>query len=118
MVLLGVKLNIDEFIRVRIWFINIEVINFSNLLYGVFLENILFNNIIESEEVRKNLVSFINFFDDFIIDIEVEKIFVIDENDKDNYRVFIIYKFDKGILIVRIFMNEELLGIKKMFFLY
>lgn len=118
LVSLGAKLNIDEFIRVRTWFINTEVINFSNSLYGAFLENILPNNIIESEEVRKNLVSFINSFDDSIIDIEVEKISAIDENDKDNYRVFTIHKSDKGTLTARISMNEESSGTKKMFSLY
>ena len=115
---LGAKLNIDEFIRVRTWFINTEIINFSNSLYGAFLENILPNNIIESEEVRKNLVSFINSFDDSIIDIEVEKISAIDENDKDNYRVFTIHKSDKGTSTARISMNEESSGTKKMFSLY
>ncbi|MDH2314447.1 ATP/GTP-binding protein [Fusobacterium nucleatum] len=118
LVSLGAKLNIDEFIRVRTWFINTEVINFSNSLYGAFLENILPNNIIESEEVRKNLVSFINSFDDSIIDIEVEKISAIDENDKDNYRVFTIHKSDKGTSTARISMNEESSGTKKMFYLY
>ena len=118
LVSLGAKLNIDEFIRVRTWFINTEVINFSNSLYGAFLENILPNNIIESEEVRKNLVSFINSFDDSIIDIEGEKISAIDENDKDNYRVFTIHKSDKGTSTARISMNEESSGTKKMFSLY
>ena len=118
LVSLGAKLNIDEFIRVRTWFINTEVINFSNSLYGAFLKNILPNNIIESEEVRKNLVSFINSFDDSIIDIEVEKISAIDENDKDNYRVFTIHKSDKGTSTARISMNEESSGTKKMFSLY
>lgn len=118
LVSLGAKLNIDEFIRVRTWFINTEVINFSNSLYGAFLENILPNNIIESEEVRKNLVSFINSFDDSIIDIEVEKISAIDENDKYNYRVFTIHKSDKGTSTARISMNEESSGTKKMFSLY
>ena len=118
LVSLGAKLNINEFIRVRTWFINAEVINFSNSLYGVFLENTLPDNIIESEEVRKNLVSFINSFDDSIIDIEVEKISAIDENDKDNYRVFTIHKSDKGTSTARISMNEESSGTKKMFSLY
>ena len=118
LVSLGAKLNIDEFIRVRTWFINTEVINFSNSLYGALLENILPNNIIESEEVRKNLVSFINSFDDSIIDIEVEKISAIDENDKDNYRVFTIHKSDKETSTARISMNEESSGTKKMFSLY
>ena len=118
LVSLGAKLNIDEFIRVRTWFINTEIINFSNSLYGAFLENILPNNIIESEEVRKNLISFINSFDDSIIDIEVEKISAIDENDKDNYRVFTIHKSDKGTSTARISMNEESSGTKKMFSLY
>lgn len=118
LVSLGAKLNIDEFIRVRTWFINTEVINFSNSLYGALLENILPNNIIESEEVRKNLVSFINSFDDSIIDIEVEKISAIDENDKDNYRVFTIHKSDKGTSTARISMNKESSGTKKMFSLY
>ncbi|ASG27648.1 ATP/GTP-binding protein [Fusobacterium polymorphum] len=118
LVSLGAKLNIDDFIRVRTWFINTEVINFSNSLYGALLENILPNNIIESEEVRKNLISFINSFDDSIIDIEVEKISAIDENDKDNYRVFTIHKSDKGTSTARISMNEESSGTKKMFSLY
>ncbi|WDA43297.1 MULTISPECIES: AAA family ATPase [Fusobacterium] len=118
LVSLGAKLNIEEFIRVRTWFINTEVINFSNSLYGAFLKNILPNNIIESEEVRKNLVSFINSFDDSIIDIEVEKISAIDENDKDNYRVFTIHKSDKETSTARISMNEESSGTKKMFSLY
>ena len=118
LVSLGAKLNIDEFIRVRTWFINTEVINFSNSLYGAFLENILPNNIIESEEVRKNLVSFINSFDDSIIDIEVEKISAIDESDSDNYRVFTVHKSDKGTSTARISMNEESSGTKKMFSLY
>ena len=118
LVSLGAKLNIDDFIRVRTWFINAEVINFSNSLYGIFLENTLLDNIIESEKVRKNLVSFINSFDDTIIDIEVEKISAIDENDKDNYRVFTIHKSDKGTSTARISMNEESSGTKKMFSLY
>ena len=118
LVSLGAKLNINEFIRVRTWFINAEVINFSNSLYGVFLENTLPDNIIESEEVRKNLVSFINSFDDSIIDIEVEKISVIDESDSDNYRVFTVHKSDKETSVARISMNEESSGTKKMFSLY
>ena len=118
LVSLGAKLNIDEFIRVRTWFINTEVINFSNSLYGAFLENILPNNIIESEKVRKNLVSFINSFDDTIIDIEVEKISAIDESNSDNYRVFTVHKSDKGTSTARISMNEESSGTKKMFSLY
>ena len=118
LVSLGAKLNIDEFIRVRTWFINTEVINFSNSLYGVLLENTLPNNIFESEEVRKNLVNFINSFDDSIIDIEVEKISAIDENDNDNYRVFTIHKSDKETSTARISMNEESSGTKKMFSLY
>ena len=118
LVSLGAKLNIDDFIRVRTWFINAEVINFSNSLYGIFLENTLPDNIIESEKVRKNLVSFINSFDDSIIDIEVEKISAIDESDSDNYRVFTVHKSDKGTSTARISMNEESSGIKKMFSLY
>ena len=118
LVSLGAKLNINEFIRVRTWFINAEVINFSNSLYGVFLENTLPDNIIESEEVRKNLVSFINSFDDSIIDIEVEKISAIDESDSDNYRVFTVHKSDKETYVAKISMNEESSGTKKMFSLY
>ena len=118
LVSLGAKLNINEFIRVRTWFINAEVINFSNSLYGVFLENTLPDNIIESEEVRKNLVSFINSFDDSIIDIEVEKISAIDESDSDNYRVFTVHKSDKETSVAKISMNEESSGTKKMFSLY
>ena len=118
LVSLGAKLNIEEFIRVRTWFINTEVINYSNSLYGAFLENILPNNLIESEDVRKDLVSFINSFDDSIIDIEVEKISAIDENDNDNYRVFTIHKSDKETSTARISMNEESSGTKKMFSLY
>ena len=118
LVSLGAKLNIDDFIRVRTWFINAEVINFSNSLYGIFLENTLLDNIIESEKVRKNLVSFINSFDDTIIDIEVEKISAIDESDSDNYRVFTVHKSDKGTSTARISMNEESSGTKKMFSLY
>lgn len=118
LVSLGAKLNIDDFIRVRTWFINAEVINFSNSLYGIFLENTLPDNIIESEKVRKNLVSFINSFDDTIIDIEVEKISAIDESDSDNYRVFTVHKSDKRTSTARISMNEESSGTKKMFSLY
>ena len=118
LVSLGAKLNIEEFIRVRTWFINTEIINYSNSLYGAFLENILPNNLIESEDVRKDLVSFINSFDDSIIDIEVEKISAIDENDNDNYRVFTIHKSDKETSTARISMNEESSGTKKMFSLY
>ena len=118
LVSLGAKLNIDDFIRVRTWFINAEVINFSNSLYGIFLENTLPDNIIESEKVRKNLVSFINSFDDTIIDIEVEKISAIDESDSDNYRVFTVHKSDKETSVAKISMNEESSGTKKMFSLY
>ena len=118
LVSLGAKLNIDDFIRVRTWFINAEVINFSNSSYGIFLENTLPDNIIESEKVRKNLVSFINSFDDTIIDIEVEKISAIDESNSDNYRVFTVHKSDKGTSTARISMNEESSGTKKMFSLY
>ena len=70
------------------------------------------------EKFRENLVSFINSFDDSIIDIEVEKISVIDESDSDNYRVFTVHKSDKETSIARISMNEESSGTKKMFSLY
>ena len=47
------------------------------------------------KKLEKNLVSFINSFDDSIIDIEIEKISAIDESDSDNYRVFTVHKSDK-----------------------
>ena len=118
LVSLGASLNIDRLIQVQGWFMNTKTIDFSNSLYGIFLENTLPDNIIESEKVRKNLVSFINSFDDTIIDIEVEKISAIDESNSDNYRVFTVHKSDKGTSTARISMNEESSGTKKMFSLY
>mgnify|MGYP000885980016 CR=1 FL=1 len=118
LVSLGASLNIDRLIQVQGWFMNTKTIDFSNSFNNMLRENILPSKLSETEEIKKNLVSFINSFDDSIIDIEVEKISAIDENDSDNYRVFAIHKSDKGISTARISMNEESSGTKKMFSLY
>ena len=118
LVSLGASLNIDRLIQVQGWFMNTKTIDFSNSFNNMLRENILPSKLSETEEIKKNLVSFINSFDDSIIDIEVEKISAIDENDKDNYRVFTIHKSDKGTSTARISMNEESSGTKKMFSLY
>ena len=118
LVSLGASLNIDKLIQVQEWFINTRTIDFSNSFNNMLRENILPSKLSESEEIKKDLVSFINSFDDSIIDIEVEKISAIDDNDNDNYRVFTIHKSDKETSTARISMNEESSGTKKMFSLY
>ena len=118
LVSLGASLNIDKLIQVQEWFMNTRTIDFSNSFNNMLRENILPSKLSESEEIKKDLVNFINSFDDSIIDIEVEKISAIDENDNDNYRVFTIHKSDKETSTARISMNEESSGTKKMFSLY
>lgn len=118
LVSLGASLNIDKLIQVQEWFMNTRTIDFSNSFNNMLRENILPSKLSESEEIKKDLVSFINSFDDSIIDIEVEKISAIDDNDIDNYRVFTIHKSDKKTSTARIALTEESSGTKKMFSLY
>ena len=118
LVSLGASLNIDKLIQVQEWFMNTRTIDFSNSFNNMLRENILPSKLSESEEIKKDLVSFINSFDDSIIDIEVEKISAIDDNDIDNYRVFTIHKSDKKTSTARISLTEESSGTKKMFSLY
>ena len=118
LVSLGASLNIDKLIQVQEWFMNTRTIDFSNSFNNMLRENILPSKLSESEEIKKDLVNFINSFDDSIIDIEVEKISAIDENDNDNYRVFTIHKSDKETSTARISLTEESSGTKKMFSLY
>lgn len=116
LVSLGAVLNIKEMKKVQEWFYKTEVINFSNSLYGAFFENILPRKVVESQEVRKNLVKFINSFDDSIIDIEVEKSSSDDKNE-ESYRVYIIHKTKNGNTS-KLSFSEESSGTKKMFSLY
>ncbi|AVQ17337.1 AAA family ATPase [Fusobacterium gonidiaformans] len=116
LVSLGAVLNIKEMKQVQDWFFKTEVINFSNSLYGAFFENILPRKADESQEVRRNLVEFINSFDDSIIDIEVEKSSSGDK-DEDSYRVYAIHKTKSGNTN-RLSFSEESSGTKKMFSLY
>lgn len=116
LVSLGAVLNIKEMKQVQDWFFKTEVINFSNSLYGAFFENILPRKADESQEVRRNLVKFINSFDDSIIDIEVEKSSSGDK-DEDSYRVYTIHKTKSGNTN-RLSFSEESSGTKKMFSLY
>ncbi|WP_282955629.1 AAA family ATPase [Fusobacterium gonidiaformans] len=109
-------MNIKEMKQVQDWFFKTEVINFSNSLYGAFFENILPRKADESQEVRRNLVEFINSFDDSIIDIEVEKSSSGDK-DEDSYRVYAIHKTKSGNTN-RLSFSEESSGTKKMFSLY
>ncbi len=118
LVSLGAALNIKELKKVREWFLKTEVINFSNSLYGVFFENILPRKIDESQEARKNLVKFINSFDDSIIDIEVEKVPSSNDKEDDNYRVFTIHSSKDSISNIRLPLIDESSGTKKMFSLY
>ncbi|WP_067143184.1 AAA family ATPase [Oceanivirga salmonicida] len=114
LVSLGSALNIIEFQNVQKWFLKIRNINFSNSMHGFLFENILSDKIDESDEVRKNIVKFINSFDDSIINIEVEK---IPTEDKDKYRVFTVHKLDNG-KTAKISLVEESSGTQKMFALY
>lgn len=116
LVSLGAVLNIKEMKQVQDWFFKTEVINFSNSLYGAFFENILPRKADESQEVRRNLVEFINSFDDSIIDIEVEKSSSGDK-DEDSYRGYAIHKTKSGNTN-RLSFSEESSGTKKMFSLY
>lgn len=113
---LGAVLNIKELKKVREWFYKMEIINFSNSLYGAILEKILPRKINESEEVRKNLVKFINSFDDSIVDIEVEKNFSASARE-DKYEVFTIHKNKNGDKI-KLPLLDESSGTQKMFSLY
>ncbi|WP_022820290.1 AAA family ATPase [Fusobacterium russii] len=117
LVSLGAALNIKEMKKVKDWFFKTEVINFSNSLYGVFFENILPRKADESQEVRENLVRFINSFDNSIIDIEVEKVPSSNDKEEDNYRVFTIHK-SKDNIPIKLSLQQESSGTKKMFALY
>ncbi len=99
---------------VRDWFLKIENINFSNSLYGAFLENTLPDEI-ENREVRSALVQFLNSFDDSIVDIEIEKI--ASDKIRKEYRVFAVHKCEDGNRR-RISLSEESSGTQKMFSLY
>lgn len=116
LVSLGAALNIKEMKKVQEWFYKTEVINFSNSLYGAFFENILPRKADESQEVRENLVKFINSFDDSIIDIEIEK-YSSNDKEEDSYKVYTIHKTKNGNTS-KLSLSEESSGTKKMFALY
>ncbi|MDD7410588.1 AAA family ATPase [Fusobacterium gastrosuis] len=116
LVSLGAALNIKEMKKVQEWFYKTEVINFSNSLYGAFFENILPRKADESQEVRENLVKFINSFDDSIIDIKIEK-YSSNDKEEDSYKVYTIHKTKNGNTS-KLSLSEESSGTKKMFALY
>lgn len=112
-------LNIKELKKVKSFFYEMRIMNFSDSYHNIIFERTLPRKAYNSQEVRKSLVKFINSFDDSIIDIEIEKLSSKEEDNvkKDRYIVLTIHKAKNGDL-KKLSLLEESSGTKKMFALY
>lgn len=108
---LGVLLNIKEFLKVKEWFSNVEIINCNKLPLE---KNATEENIFETEELKKSTIEFIKLVDETIIDIETEKKFDVEGNDI--YKIFFIHKL--GSTKFKTSINEETTGTKKIVHLF
>ena len=108
---LGSLLNIKEFLKVKEWFLNVELIDCNKLPLE---KNTTEENIFETEEFKKSTIEFIKLVDETIIDIETEKKFDIEGNDI--YKIFFTHKL--GTTKFKIPINEETTGIKKIVHLF
>lgn len=108
---LGALLNIEEFLKVKEWFSNVELIDCNKLPLE---KNTTEENIFETEELKKSTIEFIKLVDETIVDIETEKKFDIEGNDI--YKIFFIHKLGKTKFKIPIL--EETTGIKKIVHLF
>lgn len=118
---LGAKLRIEQFKKVRDWFLKNKVINFGNPVENLVRSYKLPKGFVDDNDkkVQENMVNYFAAFDESIKDFKVEKVVSEDEKDSDKrYRINTIHKKLGGDGIVSIPLKQESSGTQKMFELY
>lgn len=81
---LGAKLRMPRLRMIFDWFLNNEVIDFSNDVESLFRSNTLPENFVDDIDVQNKVVEFFNSFDESIAGFEVKKITFENDNDDDD----------------------------------
>lgn len=113
---LASKLNVEPFRSILDFFGSSKVDDFANLLESIYRDHTLPISIIESDEVRKDCVNFLQTFEPSIKDITIEE-FATNPDGSKKYKVYTTHLSKDGSEI-RFKMEEESAGTQKMFLLY
>ena len=118
---LGAKLRIEQFKKVRGWFLKNKVVNFGNPVENLFRSRKLPKGFVgdNDKKVQENMVKYFETFDESIKDFKVEEVVSEDKKDSDkSYTINTIHKKLGGDGIASIPLKQESSGTQKMFALY
>ena len=118
LVSLGAKLKVETLTKVRDWFLANEPIDFSSFLYDEVFSKSIPKGVIRDKRAKKNLLEYMNSFDDSIVDFEFKKNPKTEDGKKETYRIFACHKVNGSDELVRIPFHDESSGTIKMFAFY
>ena len=118
---LGEILRVPKLKMVYNWFLNNEVIDFSNDFESLFRSNMLPKKFVDDLDVQNKVVQYFNSFDESIIGFEIKKVPIEnDDDDDDNGRYIINAKHriigSDGIALIP--LQDESKGTLEMFSLF
>jgi len=118
---LGGKLRIPKLKMVYNWFLNNEVIDFSNDYESLFRSSMLPAGFVDDIDVQMKVVQFFSSFDESIIGFDIKKVAMENGGDEDDNEKFIINAKHRVIGssdIAYIPLQEESKGTLEMFSLF
>ena len=114
-------LNITALKMVYSWFLENEVIDFSNDYESLFRSNVLPDGFVDDSKVQKKVVQFFNSFDESIIGFKIKKVAADNNDDGDGCDRYIIHAKHKVMGskdVALIPLQEESKGTLEMFSLF
>lgn len=115
LVSLGSKLKIEKLKLIRDWFKNNAFADFGRPGENFFLSSVVPKNLGTDENVRRNVLKYLQVFDSSIVDLNVE---VTLDDDVEKVKIDAIHKMADGKGYASIPFQNESAGTLKMFALY
>jgi AAA15 family ATPase/GTPase len=118
----GEILNIPKLKVVYNWFLNNEMVDFTNEYESLFLSNALPENFVNDINVQNKVVQFFNSFDESIIGFDIKKINIesedIEDGKNERYIINAKHQIKNSDKIALIPLHEESKGTLEMFSLF
>jgi AAA15 family ATPase/GTPase len=118
---LGEILNVPALHKIYNWFLENEVIDFSNEFESLFRSNKLPKDFVNDESVQEMVVKFFHSFDESIIGFDIKKVPAEDDDDDDidgRYIIHTKHKVAGSNEVALIPLQEESKGTLEMFSLF
>ena len=115
---LGELLKIPKLKMVYNWFMENEVIDFSNDFESLFRSNMLPNGFVDDINVQNEVVKFFQSFDESIVGFEVKKVEVEENDEQEKYLINAKHKVIGSDETASIPLHEESKGTLEMFSLF